>query len=168
MFLMAPPPIITQGLNLLQNFDTVNSIQQDLCKIVFVNVPLSKKGVILHAVTKVLVGNSRESKSDLTWKFDVSITGDSDALWLDLTKKQSLKWPWIEFVVPMSLLDLTVTYFLPTLVQGTQMHLWFSETTKISKNHDLVLSGTLAAFLKEMFLASLLGEWAGAALPPIE
>ena len=63
---MVLPPIITQGHNALKNFDSVNLTQLDNCEIVIVTVPLSKLGVILHVVTKVLARKSRESKSDLT------------------------------------------------------------------------------------------------------
>ena len=84
---MALLPIITQGHNALQNFDSENSTQRDHRKIAFVTVSIVSLGMILHVVTKVLVRNSRESKSDLTWKFDVSIMGNSDALWLDLSKQ---------------------------------------------------------------------------------
>ena len=58
-------PINTQGHNALKNFDSINLTQLDDCKIVFVTVPLSKLGMILHVVTKVLARKSRESKSDL-------------------------------------------------------------------------------------------------------
>ena len=66
LFLMALLPIITQGHNALQNFDSENSTQRDHRKIAFVTVSIVSLGMILHVVTKVLVRNSRESKSDLT------------------------------------------------------------------------------------------------------